>query len=88
MNHLSAQITFKVKEGITLAADHEAVSFGLRYTSQGSSAINDMRLGCSSVVDQRQERVPGVRTVGQAKGNGRPKRSWLPANSGVKSFPN
>ncbi len=62
MNHLSAQITFKVKEGITLAADHEAVNFGLRYTSQGSSAINDMRLGCSSVVDQRQERVPGVRT--------------------------
>ena len=62
MNHLSAQITFKVKEGITLAADHEAVSFGLRYTSQGSSAINDMRLGCSSAVDQRQERVPGLRT--------------------------
>ena len=62
MNHLSAQITFKVKEGITLSADHEAVNFGLRYTSQGSSAINDMRLGCSSVVDQRQERVPGVRT--------------------------
>ena len=62
MNHLSAQITFKVKDGITLTADTDAVSFGLRYTSQGSSAINDMRLGCSPVVDRRQERVPGTRT--------------------------
>jgi choline dehydrogenase-like flavoprotein len=62
MNHLSAQITYKVKEGISLAADADAVHFGLHYTSQGSSAINDMRLGCSSVIDRRQERVPGVRT--------------------------
>ncbi|MCI0895365.1 MAG: GMC family oxidoreductase N-terminal domain-containing protein, partial [Chloroflexi bacterium] len=61
-NHLSAQITFKVKEGITLAADADAVHFALHYTSQGSSAINDMLLRTSPVVDQRQERVPGVRT--------------------------
>ena len=61
-NHLSAQITFKVKEGITLAADVDAVHFALHYTSQGSSAINDMLLRTSPVVDQRQERVPGVRT--------------------------
>jgi choline dehydrogenase len=60
-NHLSAQITFKVKEGITLAGDADAVHFGLRYTSQGSSAINDMVLGSGPVVDERQERVPGVR---------------------------
>lgn len=61
-NHLSAQITFKVKEGITLAADADAVHFSLHYTSQGSSAINDMVLRTSPVVDERQERVPGLRT--------------------------
>jgi predicted dehydrogenase (TIGR03970 family) len=61
-NHLSAQMTFKVKEGITLAAAADAVHFSLHYTSQGSSAINDMVLRTSPVVDARQERVPGVRT--------------------------
>jgi choline dehydrogenase len=61
-NHLSAQMTFKVKDGISLAAHVDAVHFGLHYTSQGSSASNDMVLRTSPVVDQRQERVPGVRT--------------------------
>ncbi len=61
-NHLSAQITFKVKDGISLAADVDAVHFSLHYTSQGSNASNDMVLRSSSVVDVRQERVPGVRT--------------------------
>jgi choline dehydrogenase len=61
-NHLSAQITFKVKEGITLAGDADAVHFSLHYTSQGSSAINDMVLRTNPVVDEREERVPGVRT--------------------------
>jgi choline dehydrogenase len=61
-NHLSAQMTFKVKEGITLAAHADAVHFSLHYTSQGSRAINDMVLRTSPVVDARQERVPGVRT--------------------------
>lgn len=61
-NHLSAQMTFKVKDGISLAAAVDAVHFGLHYTSQGSSAINDMVLRTSPVVDERQERVPGVRT--------------------------
>ena len=62
MNHLSAQITFKVKEGVTLTADHEAVHFSLHYTSQGSSEINDMLLRSSLVGHHRQERVAGVRT--------------------------
>jgi choline dehydrogenase len=62
MNHLSAQLTFKVKDGITLAADADAVHFSVHYTSQGSSAINDMVLRTSPMVDQRQERVPGFRT--------------------------
>ena len=62
-NHPSAQITFKVKEGVTLAADADAVRFVLHYTSQGSSTINDMVLGTGPVVDERQERVPGLRTT-------------------------
>ena len=33
---------------------------GLRYTSHGSSASNDMVLRTSPVVNARQERVPGV----------------------------
>src|SRR5262245_60304661 len=61
-NHLSAQLTFKVKDGIVLATDVDAVHFSLHYTSDGSSASNDMVLRTSPVVDARQERVPGVRT--------------------------
>ena len=61
-NHLSAQITFRVKEGITLGGDADAVHFSLHYTSQGSSAVNDMVLRASPVVDEREERNPGLRT--------------------------
>jgi len=62
MNHLSAQMTFKVKDRISLAADRDAVHFALHYTAQGSSAVNDMVLRSSTVVDERQEHVAGVRT--------------------------
>jgi choline dehydrogenase-like flavoprotein len=55
-------MTFKVKDGISLAANADAVHFCLHYTAHGSSAINDMVLRTSTVVDARQERVPGVRT--------------------------
>ena len=72
-NHLNAQITFKVKEGITLTADADAVHFSLHYTSQGSSAINDMVLRSSPVVDERQERVPGFRS-GYLSGEAPPDR--------------
>jgi choline dehydrogenase len=61
-NHLSVQTTFKVKDGISLATHPDAVHFSLHYTSQGSSAINDMLLRTSPVVDPRRERVPGFRT--------------------------
>ncbi len=61
-NHLSAQTTFKVKDGVSLAAHRDAVHFSLHYTAPGSSAVNDMVLRTSPVVDERQERVPGVRT--------------------------
>src|SRR5438874_2764942 len=62
MNHLSAQMTFKVKDGISLATDRDAVHFALHYTAEGSSAVNDMVLRSSTVVDERQEHVAGVRT--------------------------
>src|ERR1700730_10183094 len=61
-NHLSAQLTFKIKDGISLAAHRDAVHFSLHYTAEGSSAVNDMVLRTSPVVDERQQRVPGVRT--------------------------
>jgi choline dehydrogenase-like flavoprotein len=61
-NHASAQMTFKVKDGISLAAHTDAVHFCLHYTAKGSGAINDMVLRTSPVVDERRERVPGVRT--------------------------
>ena len=61
-NHLSAQMTFKVKDGVSLAAHTDAVHFALHYTALGSSAVNDMVLRTSTVVDERQEHVAGVRT--------------------------
>jgi choline dehydrogenase len=61
-NHLSAQMTFKVKDGIALTAHVDAVHFSLHYTAHGSRAVNDMVLRTSPVVDERLERVPGLRT--------------------------
>jgi choline dehydrogenase len=61
-NHASAQTTFKVKDGISLDAHRDAVHFSLHYTAEGSSAVNDMVLRTSTMVDERRERVPGVRT--------------------------
>jgi choline dehydrogenase len=60
-NHVSAQMTFKVKDGVSLAHT-DAVHFALHYTAAGSSAVNDMVLRTSTVVDERQEHVAGVRT--------------------------
>ena len=56
------QSPFKVKDGIALAAEADAVHLSLHYTSEGSSASNDMLLRTSPIVDQWQERVPGFRT--------------------------
>lgn len=63
MNHLSAQVTFKVKDGIRLDGhDRDAAHFSLHYTAPGSDAVNDMVLRSSPVIDEREERVRGVRT--------------------------
>ena len=61
-NHLSVHATFKVKDGVSLDADLEAPHFVLHYTSPGSDEANDMVLRTSNVVEQRQERFPGMRT--------------------------
>jgi len=62
MNHASVQMTFKVKDGISLEAHRDAAHFSLHYTAPGSSAVNDMVMRTTTMVDERQERVPGVRT--------------------------
>ena len=62
MNHASAQMTFKVKDGISLEAHRDAAHFSLHYTAPGSSVVNDMVMRSTTMVDERQERVPGVRT--------------------------
>ena len=62
MNHLSAQVTFKVKDGLSLHGDMDAVHFGLHYTAEGSTEVNDMLLRTTPMVDERPERVPGLRT--------------------------
>ncbi|MGE5268608.1 MAG: GMC family oxidoreductase, partial [Thiohalocapsa sp.] len=62
MNHCSAQTTFKVKDGVPLETHRDAVHFALHYTSQGSDRANDMLLRTSTVVDERAEKNPGVRT--------------------------
>ena len=68
MNHLSAQTTFKVKDGISLEAHRDAAHFALHYTAEGSSSVNDMVLRTSPVVDERAgacprcaDQVPGRR---------------------------
>ncbi len=61
-NHLSAHINFKVKDDVVLKADLDAPHFGLHYTSQGWAQTHDMVLRTGTVVDEREERVAGVRT--------------------------
>tara|TARA_B100000470_G_scaffold137717_1_gene106764 strand:- start:1139 stop:2122 length:984 start_codon:yes stop_codon:yes gene_type:complete len=61
-NHLSSHIAFKVKDGITLSGEADAVHYSLHYTADGSSEANDMVLRTNPVVDEREEKVPGLRT--------------------------
>jgi len=61
-NHLSAHISYKVKDGKTLSGGADGAHFSLHYTSEGSSESNDMVLRTNTVVDEREERVPGLRT--------------------------
>ena len=61
-NHLSVPVTYKVRDGKTLTTGLDAPHFCLHYTSSGSRQLNDMVLRTSAVVDEREEKVAGVRT--------------------------
>ena len=43
-------------------AGDDGVHFSLHYTSEGSAQPNDMVLRTNTVVDEREEKVPGLRT--------------------------
>ncbi len=60
-NHLSVHVTYKVKDGKTLTGDLDAPHFGLHYSGT-AGYTNDMVLRSSTVVDEREEKVAGVRT--------------------------
>ena len=62
-NHLSAQVPYKVKDGKTLSNGLDAPHFSLHYTAPGSQEATDMALRTGPMVDERAERVGGVRTA-------------------------
>ena len=62
-NHLSAQVPYKVKDGKTLTNGLDAPHFSLHYTAPGSLEATDMALRTGPMVDERAERVGGVRTA-------------------------
>ena len=61
-NHLSAHINYKVKDDVSMEPNLDGAHFSLHYTSDGSDQVNDMLLRTNPVVDEREERVRGVRT--------------------------
>ena len=61
-NHLSVHINFKVKDGVELPVDLDAPHFRLIFTAPDSEIDNDLVLSTVNVVDEREERVAGVRT--------------------------
>jgi len=67
-NHLSSHIAFKVKDGITLSGEADAVHYSLHYTAEGSDEANDMVLRTNPVVDEREEKIPGLRTKYDTEG--------------------
>ena len=94
MNHLSAQVTFKVKDGVSLAAHRDAAHFALHYTAEGSSAVNDMVLRTSPVVDERAgarprraDQVPGRRRSPRAGGADLTARSGCPTARDTSGWP-
>ena len=61
-NHLSVHINFKVKDGVELPADLDAPHYRLIFSAPDSETDNDLVLSTVNVVDEREERVAGVRT--------------------------
>ena len=61
-NHLSVHINFKVRDGVELPVDLDAPHYRLIFTAPDSEIDNDLVLSTVNVVDEREERVAGVRT--------------------------
>ena len=61
-NHLSVHINFKVKDGVELPVDLDAPHYRLIFSAPDSEIGNDLVLSTVNVVDEREERVAGVRT--------------------------
>ena len=61
-NHLSVHINYKVKDGVDLPVDLDAPHYRLIFTAPDSEMANDLVLSTVNVVDEREERVAGVRT--------------------------
>ena len=62
-NHLTAEVTYKVKDGKTITSGLDAPHFSLHCTSQEYGETNDMSLRTGPVIDERTERVAGVRNI-------------------------
>ena len=61
-NHLSVHINYKVKDGVDVPADLDAPHYRLIFTAPDSETANDLVLSTVNVVDEREEKVGGVRT--------------------------
>ena len=61
-NHLSVHINYKVKDEVELPADLDAPLYRLIFTAPDSEIDHDLVLSTMNVVDEREERVAGVRT--------------------------
>ena len=61
-NHLSVHINFKVKDGVELPVDLDAPHYRMIFTAPDSELEHDLVLSTVNVVDEREERVRGVRT--------------------------
>ena len=62
-NHLSVHINFMVRDGVELPADLDAPHYRLIFTAPDSETAHDLVLSTVNVVDEREERVGGVRTT-------------------------
>jgi choline dehydrogenase len=58
-NHLRAETTFALKDGVSLATHEDAPRFYLHYTAEGSAAANDMLMWSTPVGDGGKGRVTG-----------------------------
>ena len=75
-NHAITTVSFKVKDGVTLAADNLGARIALRYTAEGSSHVSDMMMSTSSVfnaltgqvIDDGTARVTCVLELPQGSG--------------------